>query len=81
MCNKKFVKKTKQQAFCGGRGDTRCKDKFWNTVTPNKRNNTTRISPASGRWLDKQQEERERRRNYDDYEHPFSSEGLGQWND
>lgn len=81
MCNKVFVKKTKQQAFCGGRWDTRCKDKFWNTVTPNKRNNTTRISPASARWLDKQQEQREQRRNYDDYDHPFSSEALGQWND
>lgn len=80
MCNKKFVKKTKQQAFCGGRGDTKCKDKFWNTVTPNKKKNTTRISPASQRWLDTQRSERDYR-DYDDDEHIFSSEALGQWDD
>ena len=59
MCNKKFVKKTKQQVFCGGRGNTRCKDKFWNTVTSNKRNNTTRISPASATWLENNRDRRE----------------------
>lgn len=75
VCNKTFKKKTKQQAFCGSRGDTKCKDKYWNTVDPSKRNNTTRISPASSRYLARKRSERE------DYEHPFSSEGLGQWND
>jgi hypothetical protein len=30
-----------------------CKDAYWNTIDPKKRNNTTRISPASKRWLDK----------------------------
>ncbi|GEM_PF-6962996 len=77
VCNRTFTKKTKQQAFCGGRRDTKCKDKYWNTVDPNKRNNTTRISPASSRMLETKRIEREDW----DYEHPFSSEGLGQWND
>lgn len=27
-----------------------CKDKYWNTVTPTKRNNTTRISPANAAY-------------------------------
>ena len=70
-CNSDFIKENYQQAFCKTKGKTVCKDKYWNTVTPNKRNNTTRISPASQRWLDKQDFE------YD--EHPFSSEALGQW--
>lgn len=81
VCNKVFKKKTKQQAFCGGRGDTKCKDKYWNTVTPNKKNNKTRISPASARWLENNREHRGSNFNPDDYEHPFSSEGLGQWDD
>ena len=81
ICGKALKKKTKQQAFCGGRGDTKCKDKYWNTVDPKKRNNTTRISPASARRLEENRKSREQRFDPDDYEHPFSSEALGQWND
>jgi hypothetical protein len=76
-CSTKFIKNNYQQAFCKSQGGTICKDKYWNTVTPKKRNNTTRISPASQRWLDKQ----ERNYNPDDYEHSFSSGALGQWDD
>lgn len=80
-CRKKFIKKTKAQAFCGSKTNTKCKDKYWNTVTPHKRNNTTRISPASARWSEKNRKSQEQRFDPDDYEHPFSSEGLGQWDD
>lgn len=51
-CGTKFIKSHYQQAFCKTKGKTVCKDKYWNTVTPTKRNNTTHISPASQRWLD-----------------------------
>lgn len=46
-CNTKFVKEHYQQTFCKTKGGTVCKDKYWNYVTPSKRNNTTRISPAN----------------------------------
>lgn len=46
-CNTKFTKESYQQTFCKTKGGTVCKDKYWNTVTPSKRNNTTRISPAN----------------------------------
>ena len=46
-CGTKFVKTNYQQAFC----KSECKDFYWNNVTPNKRCNRTRISPASARWL------------------------------
>lgn len=78
-CGSQFVKTNYQQAFCKTKSGTVCKDKYWNTVTPEKRNNTTRISPASARWMSKQAQYKERSYNSDDYEHPFSSEGLGQW--
>jgi hypothetical protein len=78
-CSTEFTKDNYQQAFCKSKQGTKCKDKYWNTVTPNKRNNTTRISPASSRWLAKQENKREREFNPDDYEHPFSSDALGQW--
>jgi hypothetical protein len=69
-----------QQAFCKSRSGTKCKDKYWNTVDPNKRNNTTRISPASTKWLVRKEAQRwENMRNYiESQEHPFSSEALGQ---
>lgn len=78
-CDIAFVKEHYAQAFCKSKGGTKCKDKYWNTVTPKKRNNLTRISPASARWSREQEKKRER--NYDphDDEHPFSSEALGQW--
>lgn len=49
-CGVKFIKETYQQVFCKTKGGTVCKDKYWNTVTPTKRNNTTRISPANRRY-------------------------------
>ena len=50
-CGTKFIKTNYQQAFCKSKGGTVCKDKYWNTVTPTKRNNTTRISPASAAYM------------------------------
>jgi hypothetical protein len=81
-CGTEFEKTNYQQAFCKSKGKTVCKDKYWNTVTPEKRNNKTRISPASraftaarlGVGLDAGFDPAE-------YEHPFSSEAHGQWND
>jgi len=73
-CGQPFKKRSYQQVFCKTKPKTQCKDKYWNTVTPHKRNNTTRISPASAAWLDRMA------RSLDE-EHPFSCEGLGQWTD
>jgi hypothetical protein len=53
-CGTKFTKTNYQQAFCKTKSGTVCKDKYWNTVTPNKRNNKTRISPANARFMSKQ---------------------------
>ena len=75
-CGTEFEKTNYQQAFCKSKGGTICKDKYWNTVDPKKRNNTTRISPASAEWMERQRERRES--DFED-DHPFSSEGLGQW--
>lgn len=52
-CDTSFIKESYQQAFCKSKGGTVCKDKYWNTVTPQKRNNTTRISPSSAAWMDR----------------------------
>jgi hypothetical protein len=49
-CNTKFIKLSYQQAFCKTKPGTKCKDKYWNSVTPTKRNNTTRISPANANY-------------------------------
>ena len=78
-CQTEFIKTNYQQAFCKSKSGTKCKDKYWNNVTPEKRNNTTRISPANARWMERQKEYKEEQFNPDDYEHPFSSEALGQW--
>lgn len=81
-CGTEFEKTNYQQAFCKSKPKTKCKDKYWNTVDPKKRNNTTRISPANAAWMAKQEILREaREKDFDphDYEHPFSSEALGQW--
>lgn len=67
-CQTQFVKSHYQQAFCKSKPGTFCKDAYWNRVTPTKRNNTTRISPASARWM-----ERQANKIYDSM-HPF--EGL-----
>ena len=52
-CGTLFEKTNYQQAFCKTKNGTKCKDKYWNTVTPEKRNNTTRISPANARYMAK----------------------------
>lgn len=77
-CGSTFKKSCYQQAFCKSKSGTRCKDKYWNTVTPEKRCNTTRISPASAAWSARCEDYNNERFNPDDYEHPFSSEALGQ---
>lgn len=85
-CNSEFKKTHYAQAFCKSRSGTKCKDKYWNTVTPEKRNNTTRISPANERWQTRQMTIRDSQRyeneihKYED-DHPFSCGGLGQWDD
>lgn len=75
-CGFKFKKEHYQTAFCKSRGKTKCKDHYWNNVTPQKRCNTIRISPASASYMANKRFEREQ---YD--EHPFSDEALGQWLD
>ena len=55
-CSVEFIKSSYQQAFCRTKVGTFCKDKYWNIVIPTKRNNTTRISPASKEWLSHQKE-------------------------
>jgi len=50
-CGSKFIKSTYQQAFCKSKSGTKCKDKYWNTVMPTKKNNKTRISPASAAFM------------------------------
>lgn len=49
-CGTDFIKTNYQQAFCKAKTGTKCKDKYWNTITPSKKNNTTRISPTNARW-------------------------------
>ena len=79
-CGTHFTKAQHQQAFCKTKGGTICKDKYWNTVTPDKKNNRTRISPASAAWTASRNSEIDCFGNYRIYEndHPFSSEALGQ---
>ena len=52
-CGNKFIKDNYQQAFCKTKSGTKCKDKYWNSVTPKKRCNTTRISPASAAFMER----------------------------
>ena len=74
-CGQSFIKQHYQQVFCKTKSGTKCKDKYWNTVTPNKRNNTTRISPASTRFTASRDLQRKEQSNdiYDNF-HPY--EGL-----
>lgn len=65
-CGTKFIKTNYQQVFCKSKNGTVCKDYYWNNVTPTKRNNTTRISPANQATLDKWAEQKENRENFDD---------------
>lgn len=53
-CRTMFTKTNYQQAFCKTKGGTVCKDNYWNNVTPSKRNNKTRISPASAAYMEMQ---------------------------
>ena len=76
-CGTTFTKEHYQQKFCKSKGGTICKDKYWNLVTPTKRNNTKRISPANAAFREKYIERNPR--DIEDMEHPFSSEALGQW--
>lgn len=46
-CGQTLVKKTKHHKY----HNQVCKDAYWNQVDPRKRNNTTRISPASARFM------------------------------
>jgi len=50
-CGTTHVKKSYQSVFCKSKGGTKCKDNYWNNVDPKKRNNKTRISPASARYF------------------------------
>ena len=74
-CNSNFKKLSYNQIFCKTKVKTICKDHYWNTITPTKRNNQTRISSASQAWIDIMRE-----KELDDTWglHPFSSEGIGQ---
>jgi hypothetical protein len=71
-CGAEFVKTRADQAFCTtkkklhGTKDTRCKDFYWNSVTPTKRNNTTRISPANARYYNEVIEPRKEWSSLDD---------------
>lgn len=49
-CNTLHVKKAYNSIFCKTHGKRVCNDNYWNNVTPTKRNNTTRISPANARY-------------------------------
>jgi len=49
-CGTKFIKNSYQTVFCKTKGGSKCKDNYWNNVTPSKRNNTTRISPANAAY-------------------------------
>ena len=69
-CNTQFVKLNYQQAFCKSKIGTQCKDKYWNTITPTKRNNTSRISPANKAYQEQQMEIRGSIR------HKYTSEGY-----
>jgi len=64
-CQVSFIKGSYQQVFCKSKDGTKCKDKYWNTVDPNKRCNTTRISPASAAWSARKEEFRDDS-NFDD---------------
>lgn len=79
-CGSHFVKTNYQQAFCKTKPKTKCKDFYWNNVTPSKRNNVTRISPKNAAWRKRcLSDEYPNNGFYED--HPFSCDSLGQWID
>lgn len=49
-CGTKFIKQAYNQSFCKSKPKTQCKDKYYNTVDPNKRNNVTRVSPSNAQY-------------------------------
>ena len=65
-CGNDFKKLSYQQAFCKSKPGTQCKDYYWNNVTPSKRNNTTRISPASAAYMAKRDLYRREFEDFDD---------------
>ena len=65
-CKTSFIKEHYQQTFCKSIGGTVCKDYYWNHVTPTKRNNTTRISPANARYYANHIEPYKKDIDYDD---------------
>lgn len=73
-CGTKHVKKSYQSVFCKTKGKTKCKDNYWNNVDPKKRNNRTRISPASAAYLASREFYKTRRR-------PHAWEVFGVWHD
>ena len=36
VCGRRFVKKSYQHSFCRNKGRSNCKDKYWNTVIPER---------------------------------------------
>ena len=76
-CQSKFKKTNYQQAFCKTKKGTKCKDFYWNNIAPTKRNNTTRISPASSAWMTNKAIYKPLR-DFDDAPHLYIDE-LSQW--
>lgn len=72
-CRTEFVKTQHQQAFCKSFGGTICKDKYWNTVTPEKRCNTTR-GQANKRTKERYQEYKNGSLTYDGEEQDVFSD-------
>lgn len=81
-CGTIFIKSNYQQSFCKSKPWTQCKDKYWNTVDPSKRNNTTRISPASAAFLQKKAEKlgfpdhKTRKEYVDDFDGSWDAHGC-----
>lgn len=73
-CGTEFVKKSYQSVFCKSKKGTKCKDNFWNNVDSSKRNNRTRISPASAAYTARREFFKTRRR-------PHAWEVFGVWHD
>jgi len=65
-CSKQFAKTHYAQAFCKNKSGTVCKDRYWNTVDPSKRCNTTRISPASAKYMASKERYRDDNDAFDD---------------
>ena len=52
-CGTMHVKKSYNTIFCKSKGGSVCKDNYWNNVDHKKRNNKTRISPASKAYMNR----------------------------